>query len=119
MMNGRFDDGQMHKTVSKQNGKSQRPLEKWRKQNSGEGVGKKGRIPLPLPLPPLSFFGSRFISRTVKTENPYPRSFLLRNQNETLATQGTSKLSFNPHISLPFLEKKRQETVSIPKYSLK
>ena len=29
---------------------------------------------LPLPLPPLSFFGSCFISRTVKTENPVPRS---------------------------------------------
>ena len=30
---------------------------------------------LPLPLPPLSFLGSRSISRTAKTENPIPRSF--------------------------------------------
>ena len=30
---------------------------------------------LPSP-PPLSFFGSRFISRVVKTENPVPRFFL-------------------------------------------
>ena len=30
---------------------------------------------LPLPLPPLSFFGSCFISRAAKTENPVPRSF--------------------------------------------
>ena len=42
------------------------------------------------PPPPLSFFDFRFISRTVKTENPFPRSFLLlRNQTETLATQAT------------------------------
>ena len=34
---------------------------------------------LPLPLPPLSFFGSRFISRAVKTENPIHRLFLLWN----------------------------------------
>ena len=34
----------------------------------------------------VSFFGSRFISRAVKTENALPRSFL-RNQTETLATQ--------------------------------
>ena len=39
------------------------------------GVGKEGRI-LPSPPPPLlSFFGSRFISRAVKTEYPLPRSF--------------------------------------------
>ena len=42
---------------------------------------------LPLPLPSLSFFGSRFISRAVKSKGPLPRSFLLRNQTETLATQ--------------------------------
>ena len=29
----------------------------------------------PLPLPPLSFFGSRFISRAAKTENPVRLSF--------------------------------------------
>ena len=28
-----------------------------------------------LPLPPLSFFGSRFISRAIETENPLPRYF--------------------------------------------
>ena len=36
---------------------------------------------LPLPLPPLSFFGSRFISRAVKTENPFPRSFFAKTPN--------------------------------------
>ena len=36
---------------------------------------------LPLPLPPLSFFGSRFISRSVKTENPLPRSFFAPKPN--------------------------------------
>ena len=30
---------------------------------------------LPLPLPPLSLFGSCFISRMAKTENSVPRSF--------------------------------------------
>ena len=48
-------------------------------------------LPLPLPLPPLSLFGSRFISRAVKTESPLPLPSsvisLLRNQRETLATQ--------------------------------
>ena len=29
----------------------------------------------------LSFFGSRFISRSVKTENPLPRSFFAPNPN--------------------------------------
>ena len=38
----------------------------------------------PLPLPPLSFFGSRFMSRAAKTGLS-----LLRNQMETLATQAT------------------------------
>ena len=35
------------------------------------GGGKKGF----LPLPPLSFFGSRSISCLAKTENAVPRSF--------------------------------------------
>ena len=37
---------------------------------------------LPLPVPPLSFFGSRFISHAAKTGLR-----LLRNQMETLASQ--------------------------------
>ena len=36
---------------------------------------------LPLLLPPLSFFGSRFISRAAKTENPVPRSFFTPKPN--------------------------------------
>ena len=48
-------------------------------------------LPSP-PLPPLSFFGSRFISRAIKTENPLPRSLLLQNQTETLATQAIRTL---------------------------
>ena len=48
-------------------------------------------LPSP-PLPPLSFFGSRFISRAIKTENPLPRSLLLQNQTETLATQAMRTL---------------------------
>ena len=44
-----------------------------------EGFVCKRFLPSFLPSfpspPPLSFFGSRFISRSVKTENPLPRSF--------------------------------------------
>ena len=36
---------------------------------------------LPLPLPPLSFFGSCFISRAAKTKNPVPRSFFAPKPN--------------------------------------
>ena len=34
-----------------------------------------------LPLPPLSFFGSCFISRAAKTKNPVPRSFFATKPN--------------------------------------
>ena len=36
---------------------------------------------LPLPLPPLSFFGSRFISRAAKTENSVPLSLFALKPN--------------------------------------
>ena len=52
-------------------------------------VKERGGSFLPLPLPSLSFFSSRLISRSVKAKNPPPRSFVLRNQMETLATQAT------------------------------
>ena len=42
---------------------------------------------LPLPLPPLSVFGSCFISRAAKTEIPFLGLSFLRNQTETLAKQ--------------------------------
>ena len=42
---------------------------------------------LPLPLPPLSFFDSRFISRAAKTGLS-----LLRNQTGTLATQAKTRV---------------------------
>ena len=48
------------------------------KERSGEGVGKKERNPLP---PPPSFFGSCFISRAIKTENPLPRSLFAPKPN--------------------------------------
>ena len=43
---------------------------------------------LPLPLPPHSFFGSRFISRSVKTENPLPRSFFPLEPNRNACYAG-------------------------------
>ena len=42
----------------------------------GEGSGRKEGH-----FPPLSFFGSRFISRSAKTENPVPRSFFAPKPN--------------------------------------
>ena len=53
---------------------SQRPREKWRKNG--------------LPLPSLLFFGSRFISRAVKTENPLPRSFFAPKPNGNACSAG-------------------------------
>ena len=55
------------------------PLTRWRggrggaQGERGDGVGKKGLT--------LSFFGSRFISRSVKTENPLPRCFFAPKPN--------------------------------------
>ena len=79
--------------------KSQRPRENGASKRAGRGWRRKeGK--LPLPFPPLSFFGSRFISRAVKTENPVPRSFFIGNYTETLATQATPPTTSNVHISL-------------------
>ena len=53
------------------------------RERAGKGWGKKGRKVsfLPLPRPQLSFFGSCFISRVAKTENPVPRSFFAPKPN--------------------------------------
>ena len=48
------------------------------------GWGRKEGKFLPLLNPSLSFFGSRFISRVAKTENPVPRLSLLRNQRHSM-----------------------------------
>ena len=56
------------------------------KEQGGGGEERKETF-LPLSLPLLSLFGSCFISRAAKTENPVPRSFFAPNQTETLATQ--------------------------------
>ena len=50
-------------------------------KRAGRGWGRKKKESfLPLPLPPLSFFGSHFISRAVKTEN-LPQSFFAPKTN--------------------------------------
>ena len=64
------------------------------KHRAKNGVSKRagrrwGRNEGNLPLLSLSFFKSCFISRAAKTENPVLRSFLLRNQTETLAAQAS------------------------------
>ena len=50
------------------------------KERGGGGEERKESFP-PLPLPPLSFFGSCFISRAAKTVNPVPRSFFAPKPN--------------------------------------
>ena len=54
-----------------------------RAKNGGSKRAGRGWVSfLPSPLsPPLSFFGSSFISRAVKTENPLPRSFFAPKPN--------------------------------------
>ena len=55
-------------------------------------MGKKGKPDSFLPLPALSLFGSRSISRAAKTANSVVGLSLNRNQTETLATQGNLTL---------------------------
>ena len=61
-------------------------------EERGGGREERKETFLSLPLPPFSFFGSRFISRAAKTGLS-----LLRNQTETLATQA---ISVNTSISV-------------------
>ena len=63
-------------------------------KRAGSGWGRKEGFLPSLPPPPLSFFGSRFISRAVKTESPFLGISLLRNQTETLATQASFFVHF-------------------------
>ena len=49
---------------------------------------------LPLPLPLLSFFGSCFISRAAKTENPVPRSFFAPKPNGNACYAGYGNEDF-------------------------
>ena len=56
------------------------------------GVCPQAFPSFPSPFPPLTFFGSRFISRSVKTDNPFLGLSLLRNLTETLARQATPVL---------------------------
>ena len=51
------------------------------KERGGGGEERKSFLPSP---PPLPFFGSRFVSRAAKTENPIPRSFLTPEPNENM-----------------------------------
>ena len=63
------------------NGASKRTGRRWEKV--------RVRVsPFP-PLPPLSFFGARSISRAAKTENPVPRSFFAPKSNGNACYAGT------------------------------
>ena len=66
--------------------KSQRPRKMAQVKERGGG-GEERKETFPSFLSTLSFFGSRFISRALKPKSLLPRSFLFRNQTETLATQ--------------------------------
>ena len=66
-----------------------------------EGFVCKRFLP-PLPPPPLSLFGSRFISRVVKTESPLPRYFFAPKPNENACysgywPRGFGELKPSPH----------------------
>ena len=66
----------------------------WVKERGGGGQERKETF-LPLPLPPLSFFGSCFISRAAKTENPVPRSFFAPKPNGNACYAGYRKANDN------------------------
>ena len=59
---------------SKQRGTRQTRVKDRTKNGASKRAGRGGFLPS-LPPPPLSFFGSRFISRAAKTKNPLLRSF--------------------------------------------
>ena len=65
-----------------------------RAKNGGSKRAGRGWVSfLPLPLPSPSFiFCYSFISRAVKTENPLPRSFLVRKPNGNACYAGQSWL---------------------------
>ena len=54
------------------------------KEQGGGGEERK----VPLPLSPLSLFGSRFISHAVETENALPRSFFALKPDENACYPG-------------------------------
>ena len=61
------------------------------KERGGGGGRKEGNAIvsfLPLPLPPLSFVGSRLISRAIKTEAPLPRSLFAPKPNGNACNAG-------------------------------
>ena len=57
------------------------------KERGGGGEERK----VPLPLPPLLFFGSRLISRAIKTETPLPRSLFAPKANGNACYAGYIK----------------------------
>ena len=72
------------------------------KERGGVGEEKEGNAIsfLPLSLPRLLSFGSRLISRAIKTETPLPRSrFAPKPNGETLAPQASSNsLTFRSEV---------------------
>ena len=59
------------------------------------GGGEERKVSfLPLPLPPLLFFASRFISRAVKTKNLVPRSFFAPKQHGNACYAGYELMDF-------------------------
>ena len=68
---------------------------RWRTQVfKTEGFVCKRFVLSPSP-PPLSFFGPRFVSRAVITENPFPRSFIAPKPNGNACYAGYYCVAFN------------------------
>ena len=59
------------------------------------------RFVLSPPPPPLSFFGPRFVSRAVITENPFPRSFIAPKPNGNACYAGYYCVAFNKPLFTP------------------
>ena len=64
----------------RETGASKRARRGWKERKETFLPFLKPSFPSPTP-PPLLFFGSRFISRAGKTENPFPRYFFAPKPN--------------------------------------
>ena len=62
-----------------------------KERRGGEEERKETFSFFPLPLPPLLFFGSRLISRAIKTETPLPRSLFAPKANGNACYAGDIK----------------------------
>ena len=80
------------------------------------GGGGEERF-LPLPLPPLFFFGSRSISRAAQTENPIPWSFFFSKTKRKRLLRRLEKIQSNLHLQPPLVSHSRTTSKQPPPVS--